>query len=105
MTSIFQNVSTRMYSISGELSDCFCLPNGWILGFEELLTLRMEQLGFDSVVFCSTQREMFYALNMAGAAALETLRAHGVTRVSVNPQTMSDRVLEAIGRRTGYDGL
>ncbi|MBR2088205.1 MAG: AAA family ATPase [Oscillospiraceae bacterium] len=74
MTSIFQNVSTRMYSISGELSDCFCLPNGWILGFEELLTLRMEQLGFDSVVFCSTQREMFYALNMAGAAALETLR-------------------------------
>ena len=30
---------------------------------------------------------------------LEVLRAHGVTRVSVNPQTMSDRVLEAIGRR------
>ena len=30
---------------------------------------------------------------------LEALRAHGVTRVSVNPQTMSDRVLEAIGRR------
>ena len=30
---------------------------------------------------------------------LETLKAHGVTRVSVNPQTMSDTVLEAIGRR------
>jgi len=30
---------------------------------------------------------------------LEVLRDHGVTRVSVNPQTMSDRVLEAIGRR------
>ncbi len=30
---------------------------------------------------------------------LETLRAHGVRRVSVNPQTMSDSVLEAIGRR------
>ena len=30
---------------------------------------------------------------------LEVLRAHGVTRVSVNPQTMSDRVLEAIGRK------
>ena len=30
---------------------------------------------------------------------LEVLRTHGVTRVSVNPQTMSDRVLEAIGRR------
>ncbi len=30
---------------------------------------------------------------------LRTLRAHGVDRVSVNPQSMSDRVLEAIGRR------
>ena len=30
---------------------------------------------------------------------LETLRARGVGRVSVNPQTMSDSVLEAIGRR------
>ena len=30
---------------------------------------------------------------------LEALRSHGVTRVSVNPQTMSDRVLEAIGRK------
>ena len=30
---------------------------------------------------------------------LSVLRAHGVDRVSVNPQTMSDAVLEAIGRR------
>lgn len=30
---------------------------------------------------------------------LETLKSHGVTRISVNPQTMSDEVLEAIGRR------
>lgn len=30
---------------------------------------------------------------------LEVLRTHGVGRVSVNPQTMSDEVLEAIGRR------
>lgn len=30
---------------------------------------------------------------------LEVLRAHGIDRVSVNPQTMSDTVLEAIGRR------
>ena len=30
---------------------------------------------------------------------LETLKAHGVRRVSVNPQTMSDSVLEAIGRK------
>ncbi len=30
---------------------------------------------------------------------LQTLRAHGADRVSVNPQTMSDAVLEAIGRK------
>ncbi len=30
---------------------------------------------------------------------LRVLRAHGVDRVSVNPQTMSDAVLEAIGRK------
>jgi oxygen-independent coproporphyrinogen-3 oxidase len=30
---------------------------------------------------------------------MAVLRRHGVTRVSVNPQSMSDRVLEAIGRR------
>ena len=30
---------------------------------------------------------------------LRTLRAHGVDRVSVNPQTMSDSVLETIGRK------
>ena len=33
------------------------------------------------------------------ADKLRVLRAHGVGRVSVNPQTMSDRVLELIGRR------
>ena len=30
---------------------------------------------------------------------LDVLKSHGVTRVSVNPQTMSDSVLDAIGRR------
>lgn len=33
------------------------------------------------------------------AEKLSVLRAHGVDRVSVNPQTMSDPVLSAIGRR------
>ena len=33
------------------------------------------------------------------ADKLRVLRSHGVDRVSVNPQTMSDRVLELIGRR------
>ena len=33
------------------------------------------------------------------AEKLAVLAGHGVTRLSVNPQTMEDRVLEAIGRR------
>ena len=33
------------------------------------------------------------------AEKLDVLHRHGVTRISVNPQTMSDRVLEEIGRR------
>ena len=33
------------------------------------------------------------------AEKLDVLRAHGVSRVSVNPQTMDDRVLRAIGRK------
>ena len=36
---------------------------------------------------------------------LAVLRAHGVTRVSVNPQTMEDNVLAAIGRRHTADDI
>ena len=36
---------------------------------------------------------------------LAVLRAHGVTRVSVNPQTMEDRVLAGIGRRHTADDI
>ena len=36
---------------------------------------------------------------------LRTLRKHGVDRVSVNPQTMSDAVLEAIGRKHSAEDI
>ena len=36
---------------------------------------------------------------------LAVLKKHGITRVSVNPQTMEDRVLEAIGRRHSADDI
>ncbi len=36
---------------------------------------------------------------------LQVLRRHGVDRVSVNPQTMSDTVLEAIGRRHSAEDI
>ncbi len=40
------------------------------------------------------------------ASKLEVLKQHGITRVSVNPQTMDDNVLEAIGRKhTAQDVL
>ena len=37
------------------------------------------------------------------AEKLEIARQHGVTRVSVNPQTLSDELLQAIGRRHTVD--
>ncbi|QNL44114.1 coproporphyrinogen dehydrogenase HemZ [Oscillibacter hominis] len=36
---------------------------------------------------------------------LGVLKAHGTTRVSVNPQTMEDRVLQAIGRRHSAEDI
>lgn len=36
---------------------------------------------------------------------LEVLRAHNTTRVSINPQTMSDLVLDTIGRRHSADDI
>ena len=36
---------------------------------------------------------------------LAVLRKHGVTRVSINPQTMSDKVLQTIGRRHSADDI
>lgn len=39
------------------------------------------------------------------AEKLEVLRRNGVDRISVNPQSMDDRVLAAIGRRHSGDGI
>lgn len=39
------------------------------------------------------------------AAKLEALKKHGVNRLSVNPQSMSDSVLKAIGRRHSADDV
>ena len=39
------------------------------------------------------------------AEKLAVLRAHNVTRISVNPQSMNDRVLSAIGRRHTADDI
>lgn len=71
MASIFNKTSTRMFCISGELSDIFCMPNGVVMNFDELLVYRLHKLGYNSIVFCSSQRSMLYALDLAGSKGLE----------------------------------
>lgn len=95
MSSIFNKVSTRMFCISGELSDIFCMQNGWILNFEELLVQRLQALGYESVVFCSSQRELFYAINPAGTDAFPILEGKKQTAAPAKPapapvQSVSD---------------
>ena len=70
-------------------------------------TLRAEQLGrvcerLEACIDLSSVREFTVEAGRPDTITdekLAVLRSHGVTRVSVNPQTMQDRVLEAIGRR------
>ncbi|MCM1507911.1 MAG: AAA family ATPase [Ruminococcus flavefaciens] len=71
MASIFNKTSTRMFCISGELSDIFCMPNGVIMNFDELLVYRLHKLGYKNVVFCSSQRNMLYAIDFSGSKAFE----------------------------------
>lgn len=71
MGSIFNKTSTRMFCISGELSDIFCMPDGVIMNFDELLVYRLHKLGYDSVVFCSSQRSMLYAIDQSGCNAMD----------------------------------
>lgn len=73
MASIFNNASTRMFCISGELSDIFCVRHGWVMSFEELLVHHLQELGFGSVMFCSSQRGIFYSLNISGSTSFDIL--------------------------------
>ncbi len=73
MSSIFDNVSTRMFCVYGELSDIFCMPDSRILNFDEFLVRRLEDMGYDGVVFCSTQRNIFYAIDGAGINCFKSL--------------------------------
>ena len=46
MGSKFEKVSTRMFCISGVLSDIYCMPDLKLLSLEELLNQRLHELGF-----------------------------------------------------------
>lgn len=63
-----------MFCISGELSDIFCMPNGVIMNFDELLVYRLHKLGYESVVFCSSQRNMLYAIDFPSCNAIDLFK-------------------------------
>ena len=69
--SILNDPSTRIFCISGELSDVFALNNGWLVNFDELLAIRLRDMGYSGTVFCSTQRNMMYAVDKDGAEAMK----------------------------------
>ena len=70
--SILNDPSTRIFCISGELSDVFVLKNGWAVNFDELLAIRLRELGYKGTVFCSTQRGMVYAVDKDGVEAMRS---------------------------------
>lgn len=88
MGSIFNKTSTRMFCISGELSDIFCMPDGVIMNFDELLVYRLHKLGYDSVVFCSSQRSMLYAIDQSGCNAMDLFQK-GKAKPSPAVQTLA----------------
>ncbi len=71
ISSVFNKTSTRMFCITGELSDIFCRPDGVIMNFEEFLVYRLHDLGYNSVVFCSTQRNLLYAFDPSGCRGID----------------------------------
>ena len=74
MASKFEKVSTRIFCISGVLSDIYCMPDMKILNFEELLNQRLHQLGYKCVVFYSGAKKRFFALDQSGIRGIEYLR-------------------------------
>ncbi len=86
MRSVFENVSTRIFCIYGELSDIFCLPDTRILNFEEYLVKRLQDLGYLNVVFVSTQRDMCYAVDSLGAAGIDILCGKRTSNIEAQPK-------------------
>lgn len=73
MASKFEKVSTRMFCISGVLSDIYCMPDLKVLSFEELLNQRLHELGYKCVVFYSGAKKRFFTLDQEGIRGLEYL--------------------------------
>lgn len=63
MASIFEKVSTRMFCISGTLSDIFCTSDLRLYSFEELLNEKLKALGYKNIVFYSGAKERMFAMD------------------------------------------
>lgn len=80
MDSILSNASTRIFTIYGELSDRFCMPNTQIMNFEEFLAMRLHDLGYEHILFCSIASNYFYAVDDVSTNAFDVLNNKKTTQ-------------------------
>ncbi|MBQ8790542.1 MAG: AAA family ATPase [Ruminiclostridium sp.] len=111
MASKFEKASTRMFCISGVLSDIYCTPDLKVLSLEELLNQRLHALGFRSVVFYSGAKGRFFALDEDGKRGLGYTRRQNKNEKAEKPPEgagtgenkapASTTSVAGFGRRTG----
>lgn len=82
MSSIFDNSFTRLFCVSGMLTDVFCTAGLNVMSFEELLNRRLHELGYKHVVFYSGAKGKFFALDNAGAEGLNYMHPRGESKPS-----------------------
>lgn len=63
MSEFFERASTRLFCISGALSDIFCTPDLMIYSFEEYLYEKLKSMGYKYVVFYSGVKEKMFAID------------------------------------------
>ena len=85
MASKFEKVSTRMFCISGVLSDIYCMPDLKILNFEELLNQRLHELGYKCVIFYSGAKKRFFALDQDGIRGLDYFKKKATQQETPTP--------------------
>lgn len=97
MASKFEKVSTRMFCISGVLSDIYCMPDMKILNFEELLNQRLHELGYKCVIFYSGAKKKFFALDQGGIRGLEYFRKKPVQTENQAPASSESSAAPSSG--------
>ncbi|MGN0650818.1 MAG: AAA family ATPase [Oscillospiraceae bacterium] len=117
MSSIFEKVSTRMFCISGALSDIYCTPDLRIYSFEELLNEKLKSLGYKYVVFYSGAKKRMFAIDSEcgsrlsefttkqhNSSAQEQVKNPAPAPASVNPALSVNGVQRTIRQRNADSG-